>query len=412
MSYYFLYQKKGVPSWLAYSFILIMTVIISLAFKGSSTKIVSRASKNLIPHNITVSNLTNKSASIHFTTKDPVKTYLSISSQNKPTQVQFDYRDQKEQLPRRLHYFQLNQLSTNTQYGFSIYVEGKLYQEEQTLKTLDLEYPTLSNAPVFGKVVQSNLQPGIDILVTVTLFPQSRYTYSALTRSSGEWIATLPIVLNEENQETNISPNQIINLHLINEDLQQSKVTVKYVEAQPLRSVIIGQNYDFTQSDLVLGVKERRTSQLITSPIDNAVISSFYPTFRGQGSKNTLVKLIIKPDIADLLVTVDKNGNWQYTPEQPLNPGRYELLVENNNIEEKISFDVGKSGESVLGEATPSATTTLSPTVAPTVVVTSPTIMITPTIIQDKIPQLGFNNNLLILLASTLSLLGLYLVLY
>jgi len=65
-----------------------------------------------------------------------------------------------------------------------------------------------------------------------------------------------------------------------------------------------------------------------------------------------------------------------------------------------------------LGEATPSATTTLSPTVAPTVVVTSPTIMITPTIIQDKIPQLGFNNNLLILLASTLSLLGLYLVLY
>ena len=65
-----------------------------------------------------------------------------------------------------------------------------------------------------------------------------------------------------------------------------------------------------------------------------------------------------------------------------------------------------------MGEATPSATTTLSPTVAPTVVVTSPTIMITPTIIQDKIPQLGFNNNLLILLASTLSLLGLYLVLY
>src|SRR3989339_138604 len=278
MSYYFLYQKKGVPSWLAYSFILIMTVIISLAFKGSSTKIVSRASKNLIPHNITVSNLTNKSASIHFTTKDPVKTYLSISSQNKPTQVQFDYRDQETQLPRRLHYFQLNQLSTNTQYRFSIYVEGKLYQEEQTFKTLDLEYPTLSNAPVFGKVVQSNLQPGVDILVTVTLFPQSRYTYSALTRSSGEWIATLPIVLNEENQETNISPNQIINLHLINEDLQQSKVTVKYVEAQPLRSVIIGQNYDFTQSDLVLGVKERRTSQLITSPIDNAVISSFYPT--------------------------------------------------------------------------------------------------------------------------------------
>ena len=422
MSYYFLYQKKGVPSWLAYSFILIMTVAISLTFRGGSTKIISRASKNLIPLNITVSNLTNKSANIYFNTKEPVKTYISVSANNQPAQVLFDYRDQKTQLSRRLHYFELNQLDTNTQYRFSIYVEGKLYEQEQNFATLSLEYPTLSNAPVFGKVVQSNLQPAAEVLVSVKLSSDSQYNYSVLTRASGEWIATLPIVLDNQGLEATIDPNQIINIHLMDENLKQSKITVKYVDTQPLKSVVLGQNYDFTQSDLVLGIKKRAENHLITSPSNNAVISSFYPTFRGQGSKNTLLKLMIKPNVVDLLVSVDKNGNWQYTPEMALSPGQYELIAKNNSEEETITFNIGKSGETVLGEATPSATITLNPTTAtspvittipsPTTIPTITTLLISPTIIQDQIPQLGFHNNLLILLASGLSLLGLYLVLY
>jgi hypothetical protein len=275
----------------------------------------------------------------------------------------------------------------------------------------------------------SDMQPTEGALITAKIPDNSPYSYSGLSKSAGEWIITLPLILDSQEEEINLGKDQVIKLDIINENLEKSQVIVKYGDCQPLRTVVLGQNYDFTKSDLVLGVKKRVSSKLVTNPTEGAVISSFYPTFRGQGPKNTFLKLIIEPNIANLLISIDKNGNWQYTPQKSLAPGKYRLLAKSGSLKEEVNFQIGKSGQAVLGDATASATITLAPTETepdedPTPTAVSPTStpqvstaptdipLISPTITQEIIPQLGLNNNLVILLASGLSLLGLFLVLY
>ena len=428
MSYYFLYQKKGVPSWLAYSIILIMTVGISLGLRGNSTRIMSRANKNLIPKQITISNITNEAATLHFVTKDLTKTHVNLLTPNNTSLMKFDWRDQTQQTPRQLHYFQLNQLKSNTQYQIEIYVEGKLYDQPIRFKTLNYQYPTLNNAPIFGKVVKSDLTASDNTLVEAKLTSNSKYSYSTLTKGTGEWIITLPFVLDENQQEIKLIPEQKITIQFTNEQLHSSTVVTKYNLTQPLRSIVLGQDYDFTKADLVLGVKKRQTNRLITAPVNNSAISSAYPAFRGQAAKNSLVKVVIEPNIANLLISTDDSGSWQYVPLQPWAIGQYRLTAKQGELEETIDFQITKSGEAVLGEATPSANLTITPTQAPTLSPFQPTVtplpsptiqvivpttsLLTPTITQEQIPQLGYHNNLLILLASGLSLLGLFLVLY
>ena len=424
MSYYFLYQKKGIPSWLAYSFILLMTVGISFGFRNNPTKIMSRADKNLIPKNITIGNLTNEAATIHFTTSDKTKAYLNVIGPDNQRIVKFDYQDNQQQQARQLHYFELNQLKANSQYSVEIFVENEQFIKTVQFKTLNYQYPTVSNPPLFGKVVKTDLTASSNTLVAIKIFPNDPYAYSTLTKSNGEWIITLPFVLDKNQQEVKLTKEQVLKIKFIDEDLKQSTVVVKYNDTKPLRSIVLGQDYDFTKSDLVLGVKKRQVNRLITAPTQNSIISSQYPAFRGQAFPNTLVKLVIEPNIANLLISTDDSGNWQYVPLKPLLVGQYQVYAKQGDKEATVKFNITKSGEAVLGEATPSAELTATPTQIPSeptfTPVPSPTIQVivptnaflTPTVSQTEIPRLGFNNNLLILMASGLSLLGLFLVLY
>lgn len=424
MSYYFLYQKKGIPSWLAYTFILLMTLGISFGLRNNPAKIISRADKDLTPKQVTVTNLTNEAAVVHFTTKAKVKTHLSLVGKDNLNLIKFDLRDDKNQTNRQLHYFQLDGLKANTQYLVDIYVEAKRYQKQISFKTLNYQYPTVNNPPLFGKIVKSDLTPSDDTLVEIKVFDDKDYSYSTITKNNGEWITTLPFVLDQEQQEIKLDPEQILTLRFTNQNLKHSTVIVKYKDAKPLRSIVLSQDYDFTKPDLVLGVKNRQTNRLITAPAPSSVISSQYPAFRGHAPPNTLVKLIINPNVANLLISTDDSGNWQYVPLQPLSVGQYQVYAKQGDKEVTVNFNITKSGESVLGEATPSAELSATPTQTPNVPtftpVPSPTIQVivptnsplNPTISQTEIPRLGFNNNLLILMASGLSLLGLFLVLY
>ena len=420
MSYYFLYQRKGIPTWLAYFLILVLTVGLTFTLKSRSTKIISRASKNLVPKELIVSNLSNQSASVHFFTDNALQSYLTYSSAEGPEKILFDSRDTNSPLERKLHYFTLNQLQPDTVYQLRIYLNSQLYKDSYDFKTLNIQYPQYSNTPIFGKLLQPDFKPAAQALVNVTL-KSSRSSFTALSGDTGEWIVTLPIVLSDNREQVEITPEELLTLKIADGKLTQASVLVKYKDAQPLRSIIVGDNYDFTGEN-VLGISQKKSGKLILSPEDNAVLTSSYPVFRGKGEPNTLLKISIMPDVLSLLVTVDKTGDWKFTPFNSLSAGKYRLVVKNDRQEEELTFHIGKSGETVLGEATPSGTLTTAPTSPPTQVPTqkltttpqptSTIIPLSPTVTQNEIPELGINTNLLILFASGLSLLGLYLVMY
>jgi len=62
---------------------------------------------------------------------------------------------------------------------------------------------------------------------------------------------------------TRTRPGAAANDPITDEGLEKSEIVVRYGDCQPLRTVVLGQNYDLTKDDLVLGVKKRVSGKLV-----------------------------------------------------------------------------------------------------------------------------------------------------
>ena len=280
-------------------------------------------------------------------------------------------------------------------------------------RTSSIDQPQTAQAPIFGKVLNQKLEGAPEVLVTAKLL-NTDYSFAALSRSTGEWIVSFPIIVNSRQQEYELLKSDLIKLTLLSPQLQQSKVKVRYKDSQPVKTTVLGKDYDLTKSGQTLGVKNQfNKDTLISSPRNNAIISSQYPVFRGTASPKALVQLSLKPSLFSTSVTTNSEGEWSYTVSKPLPSGKYQLVVIDRDSQSQsiLVFQVAKSGETVLGEATPSATLIPSPTSIPSPT-QEPTTIAQPTTAPTEILQSGINNNLLILFASGLSLFGLFLLLY
>jgi hypothetical protein len=438
MTYYFLREKKKIPSLLAYGIIMVVTVALAL-FLNSNQKstIVSRASKTSSPEQIRLSNLTESSVTVSFITSNTNNTLIKYGEGIGINMVKFDDRDINKQTARVIHYFTLSNLQPNTVYSFQIIVEGKKYsKDEYRFRTLNKGLATYSHPPIFGKILDDSLRPIGGALIKLQ-FDNNSNTYTALSKNSGEWIISLPIIIDDENKSIKVTDSQTLLLTVVSEKTKKSTVKTKYADSRPLRTIVLGNDYDYTNPEnSVLGIKRsQQQPELITYPKSQGIISSQYPTFRGISKPNTFIELVTNPHIFSTVVTTDNKGNWQYTSKDSVKPGAYSVYAKekSTNRQENITFYIIKSGEAVLGEATPSSKVDPTPTNTPTpTTIPSPTIIkqltntptptitvttsiptpISPTITKKLIPTTGFNNSMLIILASGISLFGLFLVIY
>jgi len=442
MSYYFLYQQKKIPSFAAYLFIFVISLTLIIGFKsGRRSTIVSRASKETTPQKVLVSNLNSESVNVSFFTKEDARTFIryrEFDVRGASFITKFDSRDSKTQTQRKTHYFEIAPLKALTKYELEIYSEGKLYTattpSELQFQTPKKEVNLSTYPPVFGKVLNKNFQGAADVLIKIMIDKAQGPSYTALTKNSGEWILTLANIRDSRGTQIDIQDTDILRITAQSPDMTVSKIGAQYQYCRPLRTVVLGQDYDFTSVNSpgnVLGaVDSRSLNSLITYPRNGAILSSSYPVFRGKSTPLSTLQLVLMPQQTVYSLTTDIEGQWRFTAEESFLPGTYRAKVVNVKTRESetIDFHVGKSGEQVLGEATESAkpttnlpkpTTAVEPTpttATPTQIVlqNTPTPkLISPTVTQRQIPITGStNNNILILLSSGISLLGLFLVLY
>lgn len=450
MSYYFLYAPKKISSVLAYTLIFLMLIGVGFLFTSKKQIYTSQASAVSAPENIQFGNITDTAATVSFTTAIPVTTFVKYGQQNTLNMIRFDDRDTSSRIARTLHYFTLEQLTPNTIYTITIVINGQEYTARGPLllTTLAKVNATASYPPIFGKIYDKNLQPADNVLINVSLKKTMlNAPFTALSKPSGEWIVTFPIVMDTRKQQVVLSDNDAI-VVTFRRDKFVSRVLVHYKNASPMKSIILGTNMDLTQSDTVLGVNTQTSDQqsnvqneLLIFPRPNTVVNSQYPVIRGVSKPNSLVQVTLQPPGKISLLLTNTYGEWKLDSKTPLLPGTYTVSVESKTTGQKqqASFLIGKSGESVLGEATPSAsitptniptaiptptigsptitpglTSTLSPTPSPTdIPLATPTIAYpTPTVTVQRLPSAGAANTIAIVAASGLSLLGLFLVLY
>lgn len=182
---------------------------------------------------------------------------------------------------------------------------------------------------------------------------------------------TLPVMImgNSYNLINLISKKDIL-ANLSNQNLKTLGI-----QAQPTKKPMIS-------------LPTRQKIDILFPAFDSDTTWDSRPRFRGIGIKGQelLITINSTPQVGKVQIGAD--GSWSWRPPQALSPGIHHLSIqgydENGNlITVNRKFIVFKSGQQVLGEATPSAS--LTPAASPSATITpsprppSPTAILTST---------------------------------
>lgn len=404
------FWNKRIPTVFAL-FLVIIGIGITAYITGTETVFRSGASPSEAPKNIRITNITDNSFAVTYTTDTAALGSISFGKDTSLGTVLLDDRDQLTNNPHAytVHTITVKNLSANTQYYFSVTTGGTTY--------LNNALPYMAKT---GSVISGSSQLQQVISGTVNL-PQGNNGSGALVYlqiPNGQMISTL----------TDIQGNYHISLANIRtaDLLRYASVTntdtigllftdgtaISHVSTTlknfPMPSIILSQDYDFTITGSPTGVPVANIpagfsplfsalpsggTPAIEVPQANQNFTDVQPQFKGTAQPNGTVTITIHSDAAiHTQVTADNNGIWTFRPASPLSPGSHTITITAQTASGSIrtitqSFTIFPVGSQVFETATPSATIAPTATLTPTTgVTTTPSVAasvsptVTPTI--------------------------------
>lgn len=378
----------------------------------STLRFFSPSDQETRPQDIQLTNRTASMATISWlTTKNSVG-YIEYGLVNGPMKaIGVDDRTRKHgrTIYSTTHHITLNHLVPEQKYQFVIRSEGKRYDDRSKpyiFTTLPRQNLAQIN-PVYGTVTLPDANPAGGTIVYLTL--EDAEPLSALVKPSGHWLIPLNIAHSREDKLpfTTIEGKKI-ELIIRKSPTEVAQAIADTRTINPLQTIVIGKTYDFRVQTTaqqpvapdILGASLSETTDYITvdiiQPEHEQALTSNRPLIRGKGIPGKSVSITLESIPQSATVSVDKRGNWSWTPLQKLSPGTHTVTIQTYDQTGKLvnitrKFTVLPSGSRVLGEATPSATqtpsptTTLTPSPSPTVSATiqptlTPTLTPTPTL--------------------------------
>lgn len=405
MSYSDLYlrSKKNTTLTIVASAVMILFVLFLYGSKISG--LPSRAVvKSLKRHEVV--NLFPSQATVYWASESEEVGWI-LYGETKETigQIGLDDRDVGGKKAKAFfHFVTMKNLKPNTQYYY------KIVSNNEIIKTSNLEYfsfrtpsndtASSSMKPAYGKVISAS---GVPVQNAIVLYRyKDTYAQATLTKSSGEWLIPLQHLVD-------VKTNQFIEVNEVEKvrvEITDGVSTVSTIDAlvrftNPMpQTIILGKNYEFLEDANVLPANTSRVEDpdkkyefAITLPKENALIPSSRPLLKGTAEPGKQIKISINSEPEYIArIKADSQGVWYVDVPVSFIAGSYTLKVAAEDQEGKEltidrKFTIVKSGEQVLGDATPSGT--LSPTATPTTIPTatpsaipSITITLTPTITQ------------------------------
>lgn len=395
---------KRIPTVFAL-FILMGGLITTAVLVQKGVFTTSQATPNEEPQNIAVSNITNKSFTVTFTTLDPTIAAVSLESENLQ-QVVYDARNPEGNKQFVSHFITVSNLTPKTTYSFTVLSNGTSYKDGEknfTVTTAGGNAPSSSNSyALTGHVLLPDGLPGNDVLILVSI-PLSA-AISAVTDDTGTYSIPTDLIRNlSHDQIVTLVPGTDMSLTAVKAALT-SKITYQYQPSAEIPTISLSQNYSFTagQDETNIGTQSslltiptgtgRQNKIEIATPKENQTFVDVRPQFKGTALPSTLVQITIRSDPITAQVRTDPNGNWAYRPAVALSPGTHTITIQApdiNGVMKSVtsSFTVFASGSQVAESATPSATPKVTPTAAPTA---TPTIaQLTPTATPTLVPSVS-----------------------
>lgn len=401
--------EKRIPTLAAFVILIISLLVTNLLLK-SGVIIIGRASPDTLPNNILVTNITDTSFTVTYTTNEKTSGAVNVIGEDGKNSLFFDERDKTgSQQAYYSHQITAGNLKPKTSYSFTILADGKTIQDNNkpfvTTTAPTITTPPTSQKPIFGRIIMPDGQPAEDILVRI---PTGKtQSVSTITKTSGEFIIPVNSIRNLNlDAYYNFTDNDILQIEVLRQDLRSSvKILFKNSASIPL--ITLPNIYDFTQENPVQEATSSskfripqtsvKTGEVkITSPTENQSLIDDKPVFKGTAGANKTVKITIEsPVVIQDTVVADANGIWTFRPPTALAPGNHTITIEttdNLGIVRRISlkFSVFAAGSQVALEATGAPTPTATPTSSPTPTgVPSPTPTLIPSISPSLTPPIS-----------------------
>jgi len=422
-----MYRKsKKIPSLIVFLFIIIG--IISVLYFDERTKALIFPSK-LNPQSLDIhfTNITDSSFTISWFTSNGTIGTAEISDGSTKSKFLDNLDSDNISRKRKTHYITTRNLKENTNYTVKIsdgdnYCIDNSNCSSYTIKTTNKLLTSFEMSPARGIIVDKDGFPISGAIVY--LIVSDSLPLSNITDSSGLWVVPFNnLRANNHLDRPNLSDNDIIQLFAKASD---SEIATGVIDVKSIRQnlvipdIKIGNSYNFidliAKKDLlassmnqrILGVKTQldgnpntfsQQTDTYTNPSldilfpkhDDDFTPDNKPRLRGIGKPGSSLLITVNsstPQTGSVIVAAD--GTWVWRPTQALEPGIHYISIQGydengKTITIKRKFIVLKSGESVLGESTPSASLTPSP--SPTISTITPTL--SPTVNPSPTPVIS-----------------------
>ena len=407
----------------------------------------TKAALSTDPRDIQISNISDTSFTVSFITDAPTLGTVNYGQNGKTDQVKLDDRDQPANKPQQhtVHFITISNLRPSTKYSFSITSGAKSFlnngspYEIATAGTLEA---ATEKKLLKGKVtLDDGTVPNEAIVYTST---NNSQLLSALVKSGTYDIDLANLRSKDLSDISNLNPDEVLKLLIANAN-GQSHVSLLASQINPVPMIILSNDYDFAVSSQPLptpiasesaglsgtpaafptSVGGTKNEPQILSPQKEQTLKDQQPLFKGKAVPNENVTITIN-STQSITTTVqsDANGNWQFRPDVPLEPGKHTITISTTDASGLLktitqSFTVYAAGsqftEPSVSPTQISPTTTSAPTSAPsptlgatmTPLPTTVTSTLTPTTIVSSpapsVPVTGNDTTLFLSIAGVVS---------
>lgn len=368
-----------------------------------------KASPTLTPTQIKVTNITDSSFSVSWLTDEKTSGFIKYGTDNAPA---FTAQDDRDQLSGKTNSFQthhitIKDLKASTVYFFRIGSGNKIFDNNNqpyqitTAKTAQNPPP---NDVAYGTVIDQNNNPVEGAIIYLSLANAS--SVSTLTKASGSWVIPLNLIRSADlnNWATYDKEASIEEIFVQAAPLGNATVIATTKNDSPMPKITLGQNFDFRKIAEVKNEEEKIQMEnqatasskfslpeanesspsptpivatisgelKIINPDQGENVNTQKPEIIGTGPAGVTLDIEIHSEASySGKITVDAQGDWNWSPPTNLEPGEHTVTAsykDNKGILQKVTqkFIVLASGNSDLPAITASPSAIATPSVSPT----------------------------------------------
>lgn len=202
-----------------------------------------KASPNLVPQNITVSNIQDTEITISWQTSSATSSFITYGLQNPKQILSLDDRDTNTSKARFLHYVTIKNLQPDTTYLFKI-ISSKLLSETKNFKTAKKASFQNGFGPIISTVFDGN-NP-LDEAVAYLSISEANIQ-SAIIKDLGNFLIPISLMRKDDLSDTfHPKEDAIAKLTIIGSNGQANVLFKIKPEGVVLPQIRLGQNLDLT----------------------------------------------------------------------------------------------------------------------------------------------------------------------